>query len=106
MIRFSPLDLILEGTTKRKELHGTTSIHTLSGTWREKTDGATYQAYKFNFSCSNANVIYSGFIFLLESKLDDDVGNIEVDLYLLSKMVKSSVSSCGLVHLDPEQVLN
>lgn len=48
--------------------------------------------------------IYSGFILLIESKLDDDVGNIELDLYLVAKMVKSSISSCGQVHLDAEQV--
>ncbi|OWM84088.1 hypothetical protein CDL15_Pgr009335 [Punica granatum] len=93
------------GTTKRKELHGTTTICALSGTWREKTDGASFQAYKFDFSCSPVDVVYSGFILLLESKLDDDVGNIEVDLYLLSKMVKSSVCSCGPVHLDPQQMM-
>ncbi|KAK4774624.1 hypothetical protein SAY86_009559 [Trapa natans] len=93
------------GTTKRKELHGTASIHALSGTWGKGTDYATFQAYKLNFSCSNEDVNYSGFILLLESKLDEDVGNIEVDLYSLSKMVKSYVSSCGLVQMDPEQIV-
>lgn len=48
--------------------------------------------------------MYSGFILLIESKLADDVGNIELELYLISKRVKSSVSSCGQVHLDGEQV--
>lgn len=33
------------------------------------------------------------------------MGNIELELYLISKTVKSSVSSCGQVHLDGEQVL-
>ncbi|KAK4785139.1 hypothetical protein SAY86_001828 [Trapa natans] len=93
------------GTTKRKELHGTTSIHALSGAWVERTNDATFQAYKLDFSCSNEDVNYSRFILLIESKLDEDVGNIEVDLYSLSKLVKSSVSSCGLVHLDPEQIM-
>lgn len=92
------------GTTKRKELHGTTCIHALSGSWGEKLDGATFHAYKFDFSCSIVSQIYSGFILLIESKLDDDVGNIELDLYLVAKIVKSSISSCGVVHLDAAQM--
>ncbi|CAL8995994.1 unnamed protein product [Prunus brigantina] len=92
------------GTTKRKELHGTTCIHTLSGTWGGKLDGAIFQAYKFDFSCEIVSEFYSGFTLLIESKLADDVGNIELELYLISKTVKSSVSSCGQVHLDGEQM--
>lgn len=92
------------GTTKRKELHGTTCIRALSGTWGEKLDGATFYAYKFDFSCNIISEIYSGFVLLIESNLDDDVGNIELELYLVSKTVKSSVSSCGKVYLDAEQV--
>uniref|UniRef100_A0A3N7G640 Uncharacterized protein n=1 Tax=Populus trichocarpa TaxID=3694 RepID=A0A3N7G640_POPTR len=92
------------GTTKRKELHGTACIHALSGSWGEKLDGATFHAYKFDFSCSIVSQIYSGFILLIESKLDDDVGNIELDLYLVAKIVKSSISSCGVVHLDAAQM--
>lgn len=97
--------LAYSGTTKRKELHGTACIHALSGSWGEKLDGATFHAYKFDFSCSIVSQIYSGFILLIESKLDDDVGNIELDLYLVAKIVKSSISSCGVVHLDAAQVL-
>jgi endoribonuclease Dicer len=95
---------MFEGTTKRKELHGTTCIHALSGTWDEKLDGTIFQAYKFDFSCSMVDEIYSGFVLLIESRLDDDVGNVELDLYLISRMVKSHVSSSGQVHLDSEQV--
>ncbi|XP_020536663.1 endoribonuclease Dicer homolog 3a isoform X2 [Jatropha curcas] len=92
------------GTTKRKELHGATNIHALSGSWAEKLDRVTFHAYKFDFSCSIATEIYSGFVLLLESKLDDDVGNIELDLYLLRKMVRASVASCGQIQLDAEQM--
>ncbi|XP_060673707.1 endoribonuclease Dicer homolog 3a isoform X2 [Ziziphus jujuba] len=92
------------GTTKRKELHGTTHIRALSGTWGEKVDSATFHAYKFDFSCSIISEVYSGFVLLIESNLDDDVGNIELELYLVSKSVKSSVSSCGKVCLDAEQM--
>ncbi|XP_044463559.1 endoribonuclease Dicer homolog 3-like [Mangifera indica] len=92
------------GTTKRKELHGTNPIRALSGSWGEKVDGVVLHAYKFDFSCNIASEIYSGFMFLTESKLDDDVGNFELELYLVSKVVKATVSSCGKVHLDAEQM--
>ncbi|XP_068323627.1 endoribonuclease Dicer homolog 3a-like [Pyrus communis] len=91
------------GTTKRKELHGTTSIRALCGTWGKKLD-TVFEAYKFDFSCSIVDETYSGFVLLIESKLDDDVGNIEMDLQLVSRMVKSSVSSCGKYYLSAEQV--
>lgn len=91
------------GTTKRKELHGTTRIHALSGTWGDKLGGFFFHVYKIDFSCKTEQ-LYSSFVLLLESKLDDDVGNIEVDLYLISKFVKSTVSACGQIHLDAEQV--
>ncbi|CAI9094529.1 OLC1v1030287C1 [Oldenlandia corymbosa var. corymbosa] len=92
------------GTTKRKELHGTTRIHLLSGTWGDNVDGFSFQAYKMDFICNVEEHRYSSFVLLLQSKLDDDVGNIQVDLYLLSKFVKSSVSACGQMFLDGEQV--
>ncbi|XWS70161.1 hypothetical protein CRYUN_Cryun03dG0025400 [Craigia yunnanensis] len=93
------------GTTKRKELHGTTCIHALSGSWGEKPDVAVFFAYKFEFSCNIVSVVYSGFVLLIESKLADDVGNIELDLYLIRKMVKTCVSLRGQVHLDAEQMM-
>lgn len=93
-----------EGTTKRKELHGTTSIQALCGSWGDKVDGAKFHAYKFEFNCNIVSEIYSGFVLLLGSKLDDDVGNVELDLHLVSKSVKASVISCGQVDLDAKQV--
>ncbi|KAL6216878.1 hypothetical protein ACLB2K_010096 [Fragaria x ananassa] len=92
------------GTTKRKELHGTTSIRALSGTWAEKLDGAVFYAYKFDFSCDIVTELYSGLILLIETELAKDVGNIGLELYLVSKKVKASVSSCGQVRLDREQM--
>lgn len=92
-------------TTKRKELHGTTPIRAISGTWDEKLDdGVKFYAYKMSFKCSIADVTYSSFVLLLESKLDDDVANFELDLYLVSKSVKCKVSSCAELHLNAEQV--
>lgn len=63
-----------------------------------------FYAYKISFVSSVADVNYSSFVLLVESKLADDVGNIEMDLYLVSKSVKCKVSSCAELHLDAEQV--
>ncbi|CAL5392442.1 unnamed protein product [Camellia sinensis] len=98
--------LQVQRTTKRKELHGTTCVHALSGTWGLKPDGTVFQAYRIHFTCNIPGVHYSSFVLLIDSKLDDDVGNVEMELFLLSKFVKSSVSSCGEIHLDAEQVGN
>ncbi|CAL5419477.1 unnamed protein product [Camellia sinensis] len=64
------------GTTKRKELHGTTCVHALSGTWGLKPDGTVFQAYRIHFTCNIPGVHYSSFVLLIDSKLDDDVGNV------------------------------
>ncbi|XP_068480547.1 endoribonuclease Dicer homolog 3a isoform X1 [Phaseolus vulgaris] len=94
------------GTTKRKELHGTANIRALNGAWGDKLDDAArFFAYKLEFACSIVSEIYSGFVLLIESKLDDDVGNIDSDLYLVSKTVKASVSPCGQVDLDAKQMM-
>ncbi|CAL5339119.1 unnamed protein product [Camellia sinensis] len=44
--------LLQLGTTKRKELHGTTCVHALSGTWGLKPDGTVFQAYRIHFTCN------------------------------------------------------
>ncbi|KAJ9548492.1 hypothetical protein OSB04_021035 [Centaurea solstitialis] len=93
------------GTTKRKELHGTASIRALSGTWGEKHDeGADFYAYKISFLCSIVHVKYASFVLLTGSKLDDDVGNLEMELYLVSKSIKCKVSSSVELHLDSQQI--
>ncbi|CAL5337096.1 unnamed protein product [Camellia sinensis] len=43
---------LLQLTTKRKELHGTTCVHALSGTWGLKPDGTVFQAYRIHFTCN------------------------------------------------------
>ncbi|TYH36047.1 hypothetical protein ES332_D13G237300v1 [Gossypium tomentosum] len=92
------------GTTRWKELHGTTQIRAFSGSWGEKADASVFFAYKIDFSCNVVSVVYSGFVLLIESKLADDVGNIEVDLYLIGKIAKVRVSFYGKVHLDAVQI--
>ncbi|KAB1225575.1 hypothetical protein CJ030_MR1G020790 [Morella rubra] len=93
------------GTTKRKELHGTACIHALSGTWGDRIDEAIFQAYKFDFCCNIPGERYAGFVLLIETKLDDDVGNTELELYLVSKMVQSSISFCGQMCMDAKQMI-
>ncbi|XP_060208248.1 endoribonuclease Dicer homolog 3a isoform X1 [Lycium barbarum] len=92
------------GTTKLKELHGTACVSALSGTWGDSPNGEVYQVYKMDFPCNIMEVKYSSFVLLLQSELDDDVGNVEVELFLVSKFVKSAVAHCGKVHLDAQQV--
>ncbi|EYU29224.1 hypothetical protein MIMGU_mgv1a0001671mg, partial [Erythranthe guttata] len=91
------------GTTKRKELHGSIKIHLLSGSLGDKLDSTSFHAYKMDFSCNIAEQKYSSFVLLLDAKLADDVGNIEVELYLLTKFVKASVSFCDQICLDSNQ---
>lgn len=87
-----------------KELHGTARISALSGSWGDDPSGEVYHVYRMNFHCNIKEVKYSSFILLLQSELDYDVGNVEVELFLVSKFVESSVSHCGKVHLDAQQV--
>ncbi|KAD0202479.1 hypothetical protein E3N88_44639 [Mikania micrantha] len=94
----------LERTTKRKELHGTIPIQAVCGTWGDKLDDVDFYAYTISFVCSLIDVKYSSFVLLLESKLDDDVANLEMKLYLVSKFVNCKVSSCVKLHLNAEQV--
>ncbi|KAI3877798.1 hypothetical protein MKW92_013413 [Papaver armeniacum] len=93
------------GTTKRKELHGTTIVRALSGFWAENSNGVTLHAYKLDFACDQVDVFYSSFVLLLEAKLDEDAANAEVELFSIpNKFIKSSVTPCGQFHLDMEQM--
>ncbi|KAF6156089.1 hypothetical protein GIB67_007464 [Kingdonia uniflora] len=93
------------GTTKKKELHNTITVRALSGTWGEKTDGITLNAYKLDFSCDQVDEFYSGFVLLIEAKLDDDAANTMVDLFLIpKKLVKSTVRPCREIQLDGDQL--
>lgn len=94
-----------KGTTKQKELHGTTSIRDLSGNWANNdNNGVTLKAYKIRFSWDVFSNYYSSFVLLINATLDDDVGSLELNLYLTDKMVKSSISPCGDIYLDSQKV--
>lgn len=92
------------GTTKRKELHGTTTVYAMSGTWAHEKAGVTLQGYKLNFTCDRVGQNYAAFVLLIDTILDEDVASVEMDLYLVDKTVKASVSPCGPIQLDMEQV--
>ncbi|XP_020097206.1 endoribonuclease Dicer homolog 3a-like [Ananas comosus] len=92
------------GTTKRKELHGTTTISAMSGTWAHQKAGVTLQGYKLEFQCDKVGQNYSNFVLLIDATLDEDVASLELNLYLLDKMAKATVSRCGPIELGMEQV--
>lgn len=93
------------GTTKRKELHGTTSICGLSASWANKLSDVVLNAYRIKFVCKQIGKNYCGFVLLVEATLDDDITRQEIDLFLhKNKVVKTSISLCGQVHLNAKQV--
>ncbi|KAG9458819.1 hypothetical protein H6P81_003327 [Aristolochia fimbriata] len=92
------------GTTKRKELHETRTIHVLTGTWVQFPSTTMLWAYKLSFSCDQDT--YSDFVLLMEAKLEEDVACVEVNLYLVNKVVRASVAPCGQVQFDATEVEN
>lgn len=92
------------GTTKRKELHGTTRVHALSGTWTSKKAVIKLQGYKLNFVCDQVGQNYSEFVLLIDASIANEASTLEIDLYLHDKMVKASVSPCGPLELDDRQL--
>ncbi|KAL0722477.1 hypothetical protein Bca4012_037076 [Brassica carinata] len=101
----SKSSLSAAGSKKRKELHGTTRAKALSGIWGENLDGAIFQAYKLDFQSNISGDVYSSFSLLIESTLADDVGDVEMGLYLVRKHVKASVSPCGEIRLSHEEMV-
>lgn len=69
--------------------------------------GSTFYAYRMDFSCSIVDEQFSGFVFLIEAKLEDDVGSVQMDLFMHSnKQVKAIITPCGQVRFDSEQVFH
>ncbi|KAM0865318.1 hypothetical protein ACQ4PT_043361 [Festuca glaucescens] len=93
------------GTTKRKELHGTTNILALSGSWVHESENVMLNTYRFDFVCDQEGENYAGFVLLMESALDDDVACSKMDLFLIpNKMVYTTVTRCGKVQLNRKQL--
>lgn len=94
---------MLKGTTKRKELHGTTKVLSMSGSWG--SDNVTkLEGYKLNFICDQVGQKYSDFVLLIDASIAKEAATLDMDLYLHDKMVKASVSPCGPLELDAQQV--
>ena len=95
---------IFKGTTKRKELHGTTKVLSMSGSWGSDRSVTKLQGYKLNFVCDQVGQKYSDFILLIDANIAKEAATLDIDLYLHDKMVKASVSPCGPLELDARQV--
>ncbi|KAJ1286734.1 hypothetical protein BS78_03G374900 [Paspalum vaginatum] len=94
------------GTTKRKELHGTTKVLSMSGSWASDRSVTKLQGYKLNFTCDQVGQKYSDFVLLIDANIAKGAANLDIDLYLHDKMVKASVSPCGPLELDAQQMEN
>uniref|UniRef100_A0A0D3HEX0 Uncharacterized protein n=1 Tax=Oryza barthii TaxID=65489 RepID=A0A0D3HEX0_9ORYZ len=93
------------GTTKRKELHGTTCVLALSGTWIHDSENITLNTYRIDFLCDQEGENYAGFVLLMEPELDDDVALSKMDLFLIpNKMVYTTVTPRGKVQLNKKQL--
>ncbi|VAH67440.1 unnamed protein product [Triticum turgidum subsp. durum] len=91
-------------TTKRKELHGTTRVCGLSGTWASERTAVKLQGYRMKFLCDQVGQKYSDFVLLIDKTIAHEAANLDIDLFLHDKMVKASVSPCGLFELDVQQM--
>lgn len=76
----------------------------MSGTWAHQKADVTLQGYKLEFQCDKVGQNYSNFVLLIDATLDEDVASLELNLYLLDKMAKATVSRCGPIELGMEQV--
>nr|CAB3475177.1 unnamed protein product [Digitaria exilis] len=92
------------GTTKRKELHGTTKVLSMSGSWASNRSVTKLQGYKLSFICDQVGQKYSDFVLLIDASIAKEAAMLDTDLYLHDKMVKASVSPCGPFELDAHQV--
>ncbi|RLN24659.1 hypothetical protein C2845_PM07G32210 [Panicum miliaceum] len=62
------------------------------------------QGYKLNFICDQVDQKYSDFVLLIEANIAKEAATLDIDLYLHDKMVKASVSPCGPLELDAQQM--
>ncbi|CAL5041650.1 unnamed protein product [Urochloa decumbens] len=94
---------IIKGTTKRKELHGTTKVLSMSVSWDSDRSVTKLQGYKLNFVCDQVGQKYSDFVLLIDASIPKEAATLDIDLYLPDKMVKASVSHCGSLELNAQQ---
>lgn len=91
------------GISKKKELHSYKG-YALSGTWGEKLSGVTLQVYKLYFTSQSNEKTYANFAFLIEEKLDEEVANFEIELFVPEERVNAKFLHCGDVELNSKQV--
>ncbi|VAH83279.1 unnamed protein product [Triticum turgidum subsp. durum] len=96
--------LVCLDACKRKELHGTTRVCGLSGTWASERTAVKLQGYRMKFLCDQVGQKYSDFVLLIDKTIAHEAANLDIDLFLHDKMVKASVSPCGLFELDVQQM--
>ena len=97
----------LQNRPKIRELQSTVKIDTLSDSWDEEEKEVTLKVYELYFtSKSNDNKTYLNFAMLIKSELDDDIANIDIDMFLTTdKLVKAEFLRRGEMTLDSTQVL-
>nr|XP_043619633.1 endoribonuclease Dicer homolog 3-like [Erigeron canadensis] len=94
-----------QGSEKKKELHGITPIRAISGSWGDRiNDCVDFYGYKVSFTCDIVDVKFSSLVLLVESKLDEDVEDVQMNLYIGSNVVKCKVFSYVKLHLNAHQV--
>ena len=91
------------GITNKREMHSYNG-YALSGTWAEKLSGVTLQLYRLYFTSPSNETTYASFALLIEEKLDEDIENSKIELFLPHERVSSEFLHCGDVELNSNQV--
>lgn len=76
----------------------------MSGSWASDRSVTKLQGYKMKFVCDQVGQKYSDFVLLIDANIAKEAATLDIDLYLHDKMVKASVSPCGPLELDAQQV--
>jgi len=91
------------GITNKREMHSYNG-YALSGTWAEKLSAVTLQFYKIYSTSQSNEMTYASFAFLIEEKVDEDVTNLEIELFVRDETVSLKLLHCGDVELNSNQV--
>lgn len=94
------------GTRKRKELHSTADIAALHGNWINSTHDVLLHAYIVSFTFTpGEDDLYSDFVLLISSVIDDDIANTEIPLFLTrNRTAKAQISAVGNYLMSADQL--
>ncbi|EFJ29552.1 hypothetical protein SELMODRAFT_91347, partial [Selaginella moellendorffii] len=93
------------GSTKLKELFPSIKSTTYQRQWITTSTDIILHIYALIFHPEENGSTYTNFGLLFDAALDDDVGNIEVNLYLTkNRAVKAKLSSAGQRRVDSVQL--